>query len=448
MKRLLAALLAAAMIIASGVPAFAAKKVYTTETKKTTVSAEGAPSVRATLTVPGYLGSLSATLNTAEGSGDFDVIVVYVPSDKWDEESYYSGITATVRGGGCAVYPAYEDIIKWDEYYSSGFLPTSGGIYILDSTSLQMNFLEGPGLYTALASFFYSPKDYGFSSADELAAKYGYADAGSMLAAGRSEIGASAVGFPFVLILDDDMISYFLKNGRLDSHSSYSWPGLKELLEEHEYKPAEGSGGDEGFANFTGRKSYYKGIFLDVGFDAPAWYDSYAETTYRLGLMQGMDGKFNPGGNLTIAQALAMACRVHNIYRGDSGDFTQNPRNWYSVYVNYAVENGIITAYDFNAYRDPTAYGRTCTRAEMAYIFARCLPAEALDISNVVNSIPDVKITTPYRNEIFTLYRAGIVEGSDRQHSFRPSSYITRAEAAAIISRMAIPSMRKSFVIE
>ncbi len=447
MRRLLAAVLTAAMLLASAVPALAADKVYSTETKKTTVQAEGVSSVKATLTVPGYLGELTAELNTSEGSGKIDVIVVYVPNDKWDGKCYYSGITANIKSGLNTIYPAYEDIIKWNEYYSSGFLPTAGGIYILDSTSLQMNFLEGPGLYTALASFYYSPSNYGASSAEDLAAKYGYADAESMLAAGRSELGAGAVGFPFILVLNDDMVSHFLRNGRLDSHSSYGWPGLKDLLEEHEYKPSSSSG-SEGFSNFQIRNRYYKGIFLDVGFDAPAWYDSYAETCYKLGLMQGMDGKFNPSGNLTIAQALAMACRVHNIYRGDSGDFTQNPRNWYSVYVNYAIENGIITAYDFNAYRDQGAYERTCTRAEMAYIFARCLPPEGLDIKNVVNTIPDVKITTPYRNEIFTLYRSGVAEGSDKQHSYRPSSYITRAEAAAIITRMADPSQRKSFVIE
>ena len=448
MKKLLSLILALCMLAACSMPAFAAKGItYRTETKKISDTTNTVSSIKATLTVPNYIGSVKATLDTSEGSGDFDVAVVYVPNSKWDGDCYYSGVTANIKNGKNTIYPAYEDVVMWNEYYNYGFLPMNGGIYILDSTSLQMNFLSGPGLYTALASFYYSPQSYGADSAEALAAKYGYSSPEEMASARPDMLSMSAIGFPFILILDDDMIDTFLDTGKLDSLSKYEWPGLEDLLLEHRYDPSAVAA-EQGFANFTNRKKYFKGVFLDVGFDAASWYDTYAETTYKLGLMQGMDGRFNAGGNLTIAQAITMACRVHNIYSGGNGDFIQSPDLWYKVYINYAIENGIITRYDFNAHRDSSVYDRTCTRAEMAYIFAGALPDNALEVKNVITHIPDVSISTPYRNQIFTLYQAGVLEGSDSAHNFRPSSYITRGEAAAIIARMAVPSMRKRFTIE
>lgn len=51
-----------------------------------------------------------------------------------------------------------------------------------------------------------------------------------------------------------------------------------------------------------------------------------------------------------------------------------------------------------------------------------------------------------YADEILALYRAGILTGDERTRAFRPSDTITRAEAAAIISRVALPTTRIKIV--
>jgi len=61
-----------------------------------------------------------------------------------------------------------------------------------------------------------------------------------------------------------------------------------------------------------------------------------------------------------------------------------------------------------------------------------------------VNSLPDVNNATPYAQSIIMLYEAGVIGGSDTAGTFNPGNYITRAEAAAIISRVILPSERFS----
>jgi len=80
----------------------------------------------------------------------------------------------------------------------------------------------------------------------------------------------------------------------------------------------------------------------------------------------------------------------------------------------------------------------------MAYIFSRCLPAAEYPSKNTVNSLPDVGPATPYREAIFTLYKAGIMSGNDAIGTFLPANKMTRAEAAAIISYVILPETRKS----
>ena len=58
--------------------------------------------------------------------------------------------------------------------------------------------------------------------------------------------------------------------------------------------------------------------------------------------------------------------------------------------------------------------------------------------------ITDVTDYTPYQNDILRLYQCGLSQGSDSRGSFRPDAAITRAEAAAILTRMVDPDLRLS----
>jgi hypothetical protein len=193
-------------------------------------------------------------------------------------------------------------------------------------------------------------------------------------------------------------------------------------------------------SNYTKSKTYASGQFTDV--NENAWYgvnnQKAVASAFEYGLMQGNDAtSFDPDANYTVAAAITVAARVHSIYATGKADFTQGSP-WYQVYVDYCVANGIINAADF------TDLNRPATRAEMAYIFSRALPSAELKEQNTVNSLPDVTSATPYYQAIFALYKAGVVAGSDESGTFKPGSPITRAEAAAIISRVILPDSRFS----
>ncbi|MCL1905836.1 MAG: S-layer homology domain-containing protein, partial [Clostridiales bacterium] len=193
-----------------------------------------------------------------------------------------------------------------------------------------------------------------------------------------------------------------------------------------------------GMQNFVKVETYSYGQFTDV--NENAWYGYNQQkavvSAFEYGLMKGNSNTiFNPMGDVRISEALAIAARVHSIYTTGTDSFVQGSP-WYKVYVDYAIANGIIAANDFSA------YDRAATRAEMAYIFSHALPKMEFGEQNTVNALPDVNAGTPYSESILTLYKAGVLTGSDDKGTFNPGNPISRAEAAAIISRVILPGTR------
>ena len=203
---------------------------------------------------------------------------------------------------------------------------------------------------------------------------------------------------------------------------------------------ASGFSASAPMSNFRKARAYTPGQFADV--NENAWYgynrEKSAATAYEYGLMQGSSAAaFNPDGNITIAEAIAVAARVRSIYNGGAGEFAQGGV-WYQAYVNYAIAGGIINADDF------PDYSKAATRAEMAYIFSRALPEEEFMPQNTVKSLPDVNSGTVYSAAVFMLYRAGVLAGNDDRGTFNPGAGVTRAEAAAVITRVILPDTRTS----
>lgn len=193
--------------------------------------------------------------------------------------------------------------------------------------------------------------------------------------------------------------------------------------------------------NFKSKASYTAGIFSDVG--SGQWYDAYVKKTYELGIMNGKSGGiFDPEGNIRISEALKMACVVHNIYYGSGTVFAQNASPWYQPYVDYAINNGIVSQSYFRNY---DAYA---TRENMAMLFARAIPESALPAINTIGVLPDVDEDSSSLQGIYMLYRAGVLTGNDSYGTFEKGSYITRAQAATIITRLAVASERKHFVLK
>ena len=194
-----------------------------------------------------------------------------------------------------------------------------------------------------------------------------------------------------------------------------------------------------GMSNFSESKSYPG--FSDVA--KSAWYYSDVSKSCKLGLFKGYpDGKFKPTGNFTLAEAVKVAAVVRATYEGEAPPTNYDSGEWYENYVAYAKDKGIIKSGDFSN------YSKNAKRSEMAYIFSRALPSSEYNAINNVTTLPDVTSSTKYQSNIFTLYNAGVLRGDDDYGTFRPSDNIARAEAAAIINRVALKSSRLMFTLK
>jgi len=197
---------------------------------------------------------------------------------------------------------------------------------------------------------------------------------------------------------------------------------------------------EPGFENFTNQNIYTTGQFTDV--DSSAWYATEVARAFEYGLMNGNSSNtFGVTGNVTIAEVITLASRIKNTFYTGEADFAPSDV-WYRTYVDYALENSIITSEYSN-------YNASATRAQFAEILSCALPSYALEEINWIEDdvIPDVKVNDTYGETVYSLYRAGIITGSDENGTFNPNSTILRTEVSAIVTRMVDESSRKSFTL-
>lgn len=195
-----------------------------------------------------------------------------------------------------------------------------------------------------------------------------------------------------------------------------------------------------GYENFSAGAAYTEGQFTDVS--STAWYAQNVKTAYEYGLINGVSAtKFEPDRNLTLAETIKLAACIHSVYMLGSSSFAASSP-WYQTYVDYALANGIISGTFSN-------YSAAATRGEFVEIMAAALPKSAFTQINTVedNAIPDVSASASYADAAYLLYRAGVLTG-DTSGRLNPSSRIRRSEAAAIVTRMADPTLRLSVTLE
>ena len=177
--------------------------------------------------------------------------------------------------------------------------------------------------------------------------------------------------------------------------------------------------------------------FVDV--PENEWYFPWVSGAHKMGLINGKDDThYKPDDNMTYAEAIKLAACMNQLSRGGEITLENGEEHWYDTYVAYCLENGIISE-DYSA-----VINESIDRQTYAAIFSKALPASSLEAKNDIpdGSIPDVQNDNPNYDAIYTLYRAGIINGSDSRGSFNPTNSIKRSEVAAILNRMMDASVR------
>ena len=149
---------------------------------------------------------------------------------------------------------------------------------------------------------------------------------------------------------------------------------------------------------------------------------------------------FSPLQGITLAEAVTLAARLRSESAGDGADFTAGEGEaWYAPFASYAQENGLIDG--------ELDYSAAATRGDLARILAKALPTQSLEplcdppVFADLEGDPDGESLA---REIEPLCRAGILSGetTDGKQYFHPQRPISRAEAAALMARLADPSLR------
>lgn len=174
--------------------------------------------------------------------------------------------------------------------------------------------------------------------------------------------------------------------------------------------------------------------FTDVS--RSSWYYDSVRTAWEKDLIDGVTRTlYKPDDTLTVAQAIKLSAALHQMLSNNGKVTLRNGSPyWYSSYVSYAVDNGIIE----KMYLDytPAQMNTPVKRNEFVHIFYGAM-SDYRQINTVAdNKIPDVITTDTYALEIYTFYRAGILTGSDKNGTFYPTNDIKRSEVAAILGRM------------
>ncbi len=195
----------------------------------------------------------------------------------------------------------------------------------------------------------------------------------------------------------------------------------------------------EKYEKYPGREGFkksreYGSRFSDVGKDK--WFHEYVQTAYEYELANGTsDTKFSPDSKFTVAQALTAAANIHSAYYDGEVGKAASGEAWYTPYVNYCIENGIIEEGQFKD------YNKNIKRGEMAQVFASVLPAE--EYKSVRSGAPsDMKADMKSYNAVVKLYSAGIVSGDAGKGTYRPDDEIVRSEACVIFTRIAVDTYR------
>ena len=162
------------------------------------------------------------------------------------------------------------------------------------------------------------------------------------------------------------------------------------------------------------------------------FYDNVMDAAQN-GYVSGMgDGTFNPTGATTRAQFAAMIANAMG-YDEDPNVESMFPdvadNYWGKAAINYCVQNGILTGYEDGTFQPEKAI----TRQEAAAILNNAFElAEKYGIST--EKFPDNGAIADWAaDHVYAAKAAGLMKGDAGTGNFRPTSTITRAEAASIM---------------
>lgn len=180
---------------------------------------------------------------------------------------------------------------------------------------------------------------------------------------------------------------------------------------------------------------------------AGSWYDKGVTTCAERGVMVGTgEGLFSPAAGLTDPECLTMALRLYDLQRGGDGMLEKAPEDaeglpevgkWYRDAVYTAQQWGLDSAdgFDVLVNRSTSLSGSGSTSRD-TFAQALAVAAGTLEKKYDVPHIPDLSQRNKQNEGIYSLYEAGILNGTDSFGTFQADKELTRAECAVMVARV------------
>ena len=160
------------------------------------------------------------------------------------------------------------------------------------------------------------------------------------------------------------------------------------------------------------------------------WAEASIERWSDYGIIQGNNGKFNPGGNLTRAHMAAILSRLLVLPEAkDAGFKDVKSSDWHADYINRCAAAGIMLG--DNGYANPDA---TITRQQAVVMLARALGIEPVENPDLRMYSDASQVSAYAVGYMAAMAEAGIVKGTSAT-TLSPYANITRAQAVTILDR-------------
>ncbi len=161
------------------------------------------------------------------------------------------------------------------------------------------------------------------------------------------------------------------------------------------------------------------------------WAESYVNSLYKDGIVNGYgDGSYAPDNYVTRAELVKLissAFGINGVYSGEFLDVTAD--SWYAPYVYGASANGIVTGFE-GKFRPLDLV----TREDAGVMLHRAIVrTHKLGIGYVFFK-DETSISSYAVEQVSELAQIGVITGNE-ENMFVPKGSLTRAEAAALISR-------------
>lgn len=174
--------------------------------------------------------------------------------------------------------------------------------------------------------------------------------------------------------------------------------------------------------------------FKDVG--KKKWFYTAVKYVYDEKIMDGTSKtRFEPNLGLTRAMFITILGRMAGAETKETNKFNDIKKNsWYSGYVGWAVDSGVVTGYPDGTFKPDD----NLSREEMAVAVDRYINYLGVRMTSeggMWNFTDQKKVGKWAVNSLAVLRNSGVIEG-DENGKFNPKASITRAEAATIVMKL------------